>query len=164
VNEKTINAHHTGGLRFVVSTGSGHDVISDDGESDTGPRPTELLLASLVACAAMDVVSLLVKKRQQFTDFRVEGRGSQQADYPQVYTEIELIHIVEGPAIEEQAVRRSIELSATKYCPINAMVSAGPTAVHHRYRIIDPSEQAGGTREGEVIVTGPNAWRPAVTS
>ena len=65
-----------------------------------------------------------------------------------------------GADISEAAIRRSIELSATKYCPVNAMLSAGATAVHHRYRIhstgTDPYEA-----EGEVITTGPYA-RPDV--
>ena len=85
------------------------------------------------ACTAMDVCSLLTKKRQKFTAYAVEARGAQQRDYPHVYTWIELVHVVEGAGIEDRAVRRSVELSATKYCPISAMISAGPTEIHHRY-------------------------------
>jgi putative redox protein len=157
VTEKVVQARHTGGLRFELSTGSGHALVLDDGVGNTGPRPTEVLLASLVACTAMDVISLLIKKRQPIAQYTVEARGAQQIDYPQVYTWIELVHVVEGPRVDDVAVRRSIELSATKYCPINAMVSAGPTAVHHRYRIHDTAVQPPEVREGEVMVTGPNA-------
>lgn len=164
MSEKTIHARHAGGMRFDLATGSGHTIVLDDGASDAGPRPTEMLLASLVACTAMDVVSLLVKKRQAFTAYSVEGRGTQQTAHPQVYTWIELIHVVEGPAIDDRAVRRSIELSATKYCPINAMVSAGPTEVHHRYRINDTVGGTPETREGEVMVTGPHAPLVAVVT
>jgi len=59
-----------------------------------------------------------------------------------------------GLGVLEQAVRRAIELSATKYCPVNAMLSSGATEVHHRFRMrctgLEPKEA-----EGEVIVTGP---------
>ena len=48
---------------------------------------------------------------------------------------------------------RSIELSATKYCPVNAMVSAGATAVHHRFVIHE--ERDGSTLDGLVVTTGP---------
>lgn len=164
MTEKTVIARHTGGMRFELSSGSGHQVVLDDGESDTGPRPTEMLLASLAACSAMDVVSLLKKKRQPVTAYTVEASGSQQTDYPQVYTWIRLIHVVEGPGVDDGAVRRSIELSATKYCPINAMVSAGPTEVHHRFRIIDTASEPPDIREGEVMVTGPFAPLVAVPS
>jgi putative redox protein len=107
----------------------------------------------------MDVVSLLVKKRQPFVAYAVEARGRQQDEYPQVFTWIELVHVVEGTGVDEAAVRRCIELSATKYCPISAMVSAGPTELHHRYRIEDPIGDgvAPSVREGEVMVTGPYA-------
>ena len=56
--------------------------------------------------------------------------------------------------MEEAAIRRAIELSATKYCPVNAMLSAGATEVHHRYvvRNIGPEPFEA---EGEVVVTGP---------
>ncbi len=157
MSETSIQARHSGAMRFVLATGSGHEIVLDDGEGGTGPRPTEALLASLVGCTAMDVVSLLVKKRQPFSAYSVEARGSQQTEYPQVFTRIELVHVVEGRGIDEVAVRRSIELSATRYCPINAMVSAGPTAVHHRYRIHDTASEPPETREGEVLVTGPHA-------
>ena len=159
---KHVNAVHEGGLRFVLATGSGHAIVLDDGVSDTGARPTEAFLASLVACTAMDIVSLLTKKRQPYTRYTVESEAHQQDEYPQIFTWIQLVHVVEGIGIEEVAVRRCIELSATKYCPINAMISAGATEVHHRYRIVEPAAAGiaaadGETRirEGEVMVTGP---------
>ena len=63
-------------------------------------------------------------------------------------------HEVWGRDLSEAAIRRAIELSATKYCPVNAMVSAGATVVHHRYRITSEGERPY-TAEDEVIATGP---------
>jgi hypothetical protein len=64
------------------------------------------------------------------------------------------MHELSGPLVTEEALQRCIELSATKYCPVSAMLSAGATEIHHRYRIRrtgpEPLEA-----EGEVIVTGP---------
>jgi hypothetical protein len=65
------------------------------------------------------------------------------------------VHIVEGPAVDEAAVRRAIELSATKYCSVAAMLSAGTVEIHHRYRIVGPD--AAAPIEGEVVVSGPHA-------
>jgi putative redox protein len=73
-----------------------------------------------------------------------------------VFTEIEVIHEVTGRNVSEGAIRRSIELSATKYCPVSAMISAGATVVHHRYRIHSTGERPYEA-EGEVISTGPYA-------
>jgi putative redox protein len=119
--------------------------------------PVETLVASLAACTAMDVISILVKKRQVIDRYEVEVNADQRDAYPQVLTRVEIVHVLDGTVVLEHAVRRAIELSATKYCPINAMVSAGATEVHHRYRMrctgLEPKEA-----EGEVIVTGP--FRP----
>ena len=52
------------------------------------------------------------------------------------------------------AIRRCIELSATKYCPVNAMLAAGATEVHHRYRVIGTGPEPFDESD-EVIVTGP---------
>ena len=65
------------------------------------------------------------------------------------------VHIVEGPAVDEASVRRAIELSATKYCSVAAMLSAGTVEIHHRYRIVGPDGAA--PIEGEVIISGPHA-------
>jgi hypothetical protein len=74
-----------------------------------------------------------------------------------VFTDIEVVHEVTGMGISRRPIRRSIELSATKYCPVNAMLSAGATVVHHRYRI-HSTGAAPYEAEGEVIATG--ALRP----
>ena len=108
----------------------------------------------------MDVVSIAAKKRQAIDGYRILVRGSQRDEYPQVFTEIVVTHEVVGRDLSEAAIRRSIELSATKYCPVNAMISAGATVVHHRYRIVS-SGASPFEADGEVITTGPYA-RPDI--
>ena len=149
---KTVELRHEGGMRFVARTGSGHDLVMDDRSGDTGPGPVEVLAAALAACTAMDVVSIAGKKRQRIGRYEVHVRAEQRAEYPQVYTDIDLLHEVEGPEVDRDAIRRCIELSAEKYCPISAMLSAGDTRVHHRYRVVRPG---AAPQEGEVMVTGP---------
>ena len=142
-------------MRFVATTGTGRRLDFGDDQERNELSPVETVEAALAACSAMDVVSILAKKRQQLTSYRIEIEGEQRDEYPQIYTRIELTHVIEGPVLLEAAVRRAIELSASKYCPVNAMISAGATEVHHRYRMrstgIEPTEG-----EGEVAVTGPD--------
>ena len=115
MGEKRVSLRHEGGLRFVARTGSGHDVVIDNVAGDTGPRPTELVLAAIAGCTAMDVVEIMAKKRQVVDRYTVEVTGIQREKTPNVYTDITVVHVVEG-AVETEAVRRSIELSATRYC------------------------------------------------
>lgn len=151
---RTAQLVHDGGMRFTASTGTGRTIVFGDNPAAGELSPVETLAAALAACSGMDVASILDKKRQVWDSYRIEVNADQRSEYPQVYTRIEVTHIVEGTVVLEAAVRRAIELSASKYCPVSAMVSAGATEVHHRYRMrctgAEPKEA-----EGEVMVTGP---------
>jgi putative redox protein len=154
VKIRTVALRHEGGQRFVGQTGTGRSIGFGEAATANEYSPVESIVASLAACTAMDVIAILEKKRQVVDRYEVEARGEQRSEYPQVLTLVEVTHVVEGTVVLEQAVRRAIELSATKYCPVNAMLSAGATEVHHRFRMrctgLEPKEA-----EGEVIVTGP---------
>jgi putative redox protein len=153
---KSATARYAGtGLRFTATSGSGHQIVLDNGEGNTGPRPSEMLLVGQAGCTAMDVLSILQKKRQEVTAYQVATTAEEHEGSPSYFTRVDVIHEVEGPALDEAAVRRAIELSATKYCSVAAMLSAGMVEMHHRYRITGPGLSA--PIEGEVIVTGPHA-------
>jgi len=156
VTDKTVEIHRDSGMRLVARTGSGHEIVVDDGNGDSGPRPTELVLAGLGGCTAMDIISILLKKRQEVTRFDVHVRATQRAAYPQIFTDIEIMVVVEGPSVSVAAVRQAIELAARKYCSVGAMLAAGETAIHHRYRVIGtgavPFDEAGEAR-----ISGPFA-------
>lgn len=151
---KSVRFEHRGGQAFHAEPSSGHPLDFDDRTSNTGGSPVETVLSALGACSAMDVISIVTKKRQDVTGYRIEVTGTQRDEYPQVYTEVIVTHEVEGRDLSEAAIRRAIELSALKYCPVNAMVSAGATTVHHRYKIRSEGKDRYAT-EGEVISTGP---------
>lgn len=157
---KTVEIRYDGGMLFHAEPSSGVAMSFDDRESSQGGSPVETILSALGACSAMDVISIAVKKRQAIDEYRIDVRGDQRDEYPQVFTEIFVTHEVIGVDLSEAAIRRCIELSATKYCPVNAMVSAGATVVHHRYKIVS-SGTAPFKAEGEVIATGPYA-RPDI--
>ncbi len=158
--EKSVEMRHEGGMLFAADPSSGHAMAFDDRVSNQGGSPVETILMALGACSAMDVVSIAAKKRQAVDEYRLHVRGTQRDEYPQIFTSIDVVHEFVGRDLSEAALRRSIELSATKYCPVNAMVSAGDTVVHHRYRIRSTGE-APYEAEDEVIATGPYA-RPDI--
>ena len=151
---KSVRLEHRGGMAFHAEPSSGHPLDFDDRQSNTGGSPVETLLSALGSCTAMDIVSIVGKKRQVVSRYCVDVTGNQRDEYPQVYTEITVTHELDGTNLSVAAIRRAIELSATKYCPVNAMLSAGATVVHHRYRV--RSEGASPFEsEGEVLSTGP---------
>jgi putative redox protein len=152
---KSIVVTHEGGMRFTAENALGRTLVMDDTEGGGGPSPIDTLLASLGGCTGMDVIAILVKKRQTISRYTVETTAIQRDDaYPKVFTRMDVTHVVEGPGVDTTAVRRAIELSALKYCPVSAMLCAGTVEVHHRFRVVRPD---GGVEEGEVVVRGPGA-------
>ena len=141
-------------MEFVATPSSGHVIAFDERRTNQGGSPIETVLAALASCSGMDVISIARKKRQAIASYTIEASATQREEYPQVFSEMELVHVVTGTDLSEAAIRRSIELSATKYCPVNAMLSAGATVIHHRYRITSDGEQAFEAA-GEVLSTGP---------
>jgi putative redox protein len=102
---------------FTVSCGADVGV----GGANDGFRPMELLAIGLAGCTGMDVISILQKKRQDVTAFEVKAHLDRKESHPKVFTRATLEYLVTGHGIEEAAVRRAIELSATVYCPAQAM-------------------------------------------
>jgi putative redox protein len=116
-----------GRLTFTGSAESGFEVPlgaepAVGGDND-GFRPMELMAVSLAGCTAMDVISILRKKRQEVTDFRVDVDADRAPRHPKVFTKAVIEYHVTGKNVDEAAVRRSIELSAVRYCPAQGMLA-----------------------------------------
>lgn len=139
--------------RVEARTDAGHPIAMELDERG-GPTPVESLLASLAGCTAMDVASILLKKRQDATAYEIEVDSDRGDEHPRVFTAIRVEHRVRG-AVDPEALRRSIELSATRYCPVSAMLSA-VARVEHSYRLID---DAGREHAAVVAVLGPGERR-----
>src|SRR5437868_14175955 len=106
---------------FIGITPSGHtQVVDTDSERGSAATPMELLLIALGSCTGIDVISILKKKRQRVTDYRIEVSGERRDDYPRSYTRLNVKHIVRGHGLSEAAVARAIELSDQKYCSVAA--------------------------------------------
>ena len=123
-------------LRFGVRVGE-HAFQLDTGPEAEGPSPVEVVQAALGGCTAMDVISILRKKRQQVTGYEVEVVAERRLDqHPRIFTRLEVIHRVRGRGIDPAAVAEAIELSDTKYCAVHAMLEHA-VAITSRYEIIE---------------------------
>ena len=132
--------HSAGDGLFIGITPSGHaQVLETDHERGSAATPMELLLVALGGCTAVDVVSILKKKRQQVSVYRVEVRGERRDEHPRAFTRIEVRHIVSGRGVSEAAVASAVELSETKYCSVAATLRPGVEIVT-TYEVIEDSE------------------------
>ena len=132
-----IKAVWQGGIAFEGSNEAGQTVLMDSPLAEGGPKwpsPMQMVLIGLAGCTAMDVISILGKKRQDVTGFQVNVVGDRAPDHPKYYTDIELEFVVRGRNIDPRAVERAIELSETKYC--SATANLKPTSnIFTRFRI-----------------------------
>ena len=127
-----------GRMSFEGSAASGFTLpLGTDpavGGDNDGFRPMELLAIGLAGCTAMDVVSILQKKRQNVTGFEVRIDTERAQEHPKVFTHVKVEYVIDGHQVDPVAVERAIELSLTKYCPAQAML-AKAVKIEHTYLI-----------------------------
>ena len=122
---------------FAGQSPSGHTIMIDtDRERNSAASPMELLLLALGSCTGVDVVSILRKKREEVTDYRVEVRGERRAEHPRGYKRMEVHHVVTGRKISERSVAQAVELSEQKYCSVAATLRPAAEIVSS-YEIIE---------------------------
>lgn len=112
----------TGAEQFDALMPSGNTIHFDgDRKSNQGPSMMETLLGALGACTAVDVVSIIQKKRQKLVGLEIFVSGERAPEPPRVWTKIEMVYRITGE-VEEKAARDAIELSKNKYCSVSAML------------------------------------------
>ncbi len=145
------------GLSFTGTANTGFTVpLGADpsvGGANDGFRPLELMAVSLAGCTAMDVISIIQKKKQDVTGFEVQVDADQADGHPHVFTGAVITYLVIGHNIDEAAVVRAIELSATRYCPAQAMLSK----VFPMKLVYEIYEE----KEGVIDLVKSGEWKPA---
>jgi putative redox protein len=138
------------GMTFEATTNSGHRLVLDaapPGGNDSGPRPMELLLTALAGCTAMDVLSILKKKREPVEGMQVIVEANRAQEHPKIYTEIQVLYRVRG-SVNPAALVRAIEPSETKYCGVTAMLGAR-CRITSRFEIEPPTPVEESPNDGE---------------
>lgn len=123
-------------VNFEGITESGNRVVMDSAQI-LGPKPMELVLMGLGGCTSYDVVSILRKARQQIEDIECQLRANRAETIPTVFTDIHIHFVVKGKNLNEERVKKAIELSAEKYCSASRMLEDGGVKITHDYEIIE---------------------------
>lgn len=114
-----------GDMSFLGSADTGFNLKMDSSEAtgghDDGFQPTELLAIGTAGCTAMDVISILKKKRAEVTAFEVRALVAKAETHPKVFTRMHLTYVITGRGIKPDDVERAIQLSEEKYCPCITM-------------------------------------------
>ena len=89
-----------------------------DGHGRTAQSPPDALLSALAACASVDTVEILAKRKTPASALRVEVTGDRVSTTPRRFERILLEFHVDGEGIERPHAERAIDLSVSKYCSV----------------------------------------------
>jgi putative redox protein len=130
-----------GRMTFIGKAGSNHLVPMDSGPEFGGDssatKPLELLLIALGGCTGMDIVSLFKKMRVDFSGIEMNIISERSEEHPKVYTKIDLEYVIYGRGIDEEKVKRAVELSQEKYCSVSAMLRKS-CPINYTWRVVAP--------------------------
>ncbi|MDQ7798926.1 MAG: OsmC family protein [Candidatus Edwardsbacteria bacterium] len=113
-------------LQFTASDDAGHGLVLESKKDGipSGFSPMQLLLISQAGCMAMDVVSILKKKRVGLAGFRVLMDGARASQHPKRFTDMNFVFEARGK-VPPEALEEAIQLSKEKYCSVSATIQNG---------------------------------------
>jgi putative redox protein len=111
---------------YEAKNAHGHTVRIDMREAALKEQqsPVELLLSSLSACAAVDIVIMLKKRRKVISDFFIETTGVRRDEAPRRFTDIHCLFHVISPDVTEEELQKVASLSLDKYCSVAATLNS----------------------------------------
>ena len=132
-----VELSYKGDKEFVSVNETGNKVEIDmlPPEEKKHQSPTQLLLSALVACASVDIVSMIKKKRKTFIDLKGTAEGERGDKHPKGFISIHLNYKITSPDLTDKEASAIVDLATMKYCSVGASVSAEQT---HSFEIIRP--------------------------
>lgn len=132
-----ITLNYKGDEEFEAINDTGNMVEIDMLPADQKQHqsPTQLLLSAVTACAAVDIVSMVKKRRKTFIDLKAETSGERREEHPRGFTQIHMKYIITSPDLTDEEAERIVDLATTKYCSVAASLSAEQT---HSFEIVRP--------------------------
>lgn len=116
---------YQGGLHFIGQTESGHEIQWDSapvGVATNGSTPMEAVLQAAAVCSAMDVVSILKKRRKEISTFELEVEADRKSDHPKIFENLTITYRIAGNGITLEEVEKAVSLSHDKYCTVANML------------------------------------------
>ncbi len=101
---------------------SGNKVLIDmyDTKDKDHFSPMESVLGALAACASVDLVEMINKRKRELTDLKIETIAERRAEHPRAFTEITQTFTLFSSDIEQKEAEKLVELASGKYCSVAA--------------------------------------------
>ncbi len=134
-----INLGYKGDKEYFAVNESGNRIEIDmlDASEKKAMSPMQLLLSGLIACAAVDLVSMVKKRRKTLIDFSGEVAGTRREEIPKKYTDIEIVFSFTSPDLKQEEAQKLVNLAVEKYCSVSASMDP-EIRITHTAKIIRP--------------------------
>ena len=137
IMEVNVSMSYLNDEKFQVLNESGNKLTIDMYEKDKKENlsPMELLLSAVTTCAAVEIVSMIKKRRRDFRDLKAESSGIRADTHPMYYKKINIKYIIYSKDLQDSEADRFISLALTKYCSVGSSIRMD-TEVVHSFEII----------------------------
>ncbi len=137
IMEVNVSMSYLNDEKFQVLNESGNKLTIDMYEKDKKENlsPMELLLSAVTTCAAVEIVSMIKKRRRDFRDLKAESSGIRAETHPMYYKKINIKYIIYSKDLQDSEAERFISLALTKYCSVGSSIRMD-TEVVHSFEII----------------------------
>lgn len=134
----------TGDFGFQAKDENGNilqtDTSIENGGSNYGFRPMQLMLAGLGSCSSVDMVSILKKQRQTVEHFKIKIAGErEQNKIPSLWKSVEIYFELHGN-IDEEKAKKAAALSIDKHCSVAETLRRSGTEITWRVNVINPEK------------------------
>lgn len=122
--ENHITTSWKGDMLFETNSLTGQTFFINDSTPDVVHKPVTpkaLMLSSLAGCSGLDVVSLANKMKLDLDAFRIETKATLTEEHPRIYDKVTVEYHFEGSNLNEEKLKRCVELSVEKYCGVMEM-------------------------------------------
>ncbi len=137
IMEVNVSMSYLNDEKFQVLNESGNKLNIDMYEKDKKENlsPMELLLSAVTTCAAVEIVSMIKKRRREFKDLKAESSGIRAETHPMYYKKINIKYIIYSKDLQDSEADRFISLALTKYCSVGSSIRKD-TDIVHSFKII----------------------------
>jgi putative redox protein len=131
----------TGDFGFQAKDENGNILQTDssieNGGSNYGFRPMQLILAGLGSCSAIDMVSILKKQRQIVGDFKIKIVGERERNkIPSLWKSVEITFELYG-TIDTEKAKKAGSLSMEKHCSVAETLRRSGTEITWNIKVIN---------------------------
>tara|TARA_B100001245_G_C22468784_1_gene239894 strand:+ start:86 stop:502 length:417 start_codon:yes stop_codon:yes gene_type:complete len=123
--EVKVNMSYVNDEKFQVINKSGNKLIIDMYSQDKKENhsPMELLLSAVVSCAAVDIVSMIRKRKRNFKDIKGEASGIRAETHPKFFKSITIHYVIYSSDLTDKEAGRFITLAIENYCSVGSTIN-----------------------------------------